>query len=98
MIFYESRKLKKRENNYGTCDLELATKVHPLKIWRHYLLGRRFELKTNHVSLKYLFYQPSLNSRQARWLEFLCEFDFKIKHLKSKENKVGDSLSRKFYV
>ena len=58
-------------------------------------MGGRFELRTNHCGLKYLFDQPTLNVRQARWLEFLCEFDFEIKHIKGKENKVADVLSRK---
>ena len=58
-------------------------------------MGRRFELRTDHCGLKYLFDQPTLNARQARWLEFLCEFDFEIKHIKGKENKVADALSRK---
>ena len=58
-------------------------------------MGRIFELKTDHCGLKYLFDQPTLNARQARWLEFLCEFDFKIKHIKGKENKVADALNRK---
>ena len=58
-------------------------------------MGRRFELRTDHCGLKYLFDQPTLNARQARWLEFLCEFDFEIKHIKGKENKVADALSMK---
>jgi len=67
-------------------------------MWIHYLLGRIFELQTDHVSLKYLFDQPSLNAGQARWLEFLSEFDFEVNHVKEKENKVVDALSRKFHV
>ena len=58
-------------------------------------MGRRFELRTEHCGLKYLFDQPTFNARQARWLEFLCEFDFEIKLIKGKENKVADALSRK---
>jgi hypothetical protein len=61
-------------------------------------MGRRFELRTDHMRLKYLFDQPNLNARQARWMEFLCEFDFEIKHVKGKENKVADALSRKFHA
>ena len=76
VICYESRKLKEHEKNYATHDLELVSIVHALKMWRHYLMGRRFELRTDHYGLKYLFDQPNLNARQARWLEFLCEFDF----------------------
>jgi hypothetical protein len=48
VICYESRKLKEHEKNYATHDLELAAIVHALKKWRHYLMGRRFELRTNH--------------------------------------------------
>ena len=95
MVCYESRKLKEHEKNYATHDLELASIVHDLKMWRHYLMGRRFELRIDHRGLKYLFDQPILNARQVRWLEFLCEFDFEIKHIKGKENKVADALSRK---
>ena len=95
VICYESRNLKEHEKNYATHDLELATIVHALNIWRHYLMGRRFELRTDHCGLKYLFDQPTLNARKARWLEFLCEFYFEIKHIKGKENKVDDALSRK---
>jgi hypothetical protein len=74
IICYESRKLKEHENNYATRDLELAVIVHAMKKWRHYLMGRRFELRTDHNGLKYLFDQPTLNARQSRWPEFLCEY------------------------
>ena len=95
VICYESRKLKEHEKNYATHDLELAAIVHALKMWRHYFMGRIFGLRTDHCGLKYLFDQPTLNARQARWLEFLCEFYFEIKHIKGRENKVADALNKK---
>ena len=58
VICYEFRKLKEHEKNYATHDLELATIVHALKMWRNYLLGRKFELKIYHMNLKYLFDHP----------------------------------------
>jgi hypothetical protein len=54
ILSYESRKLKEHEGDYATDDLELASIVHALKMWRHYLMGKRFELSTNHSGLKYL--------------------------------------------
>ena len=60
-------------------------------------MEKRVELRTNHNGLKYLFDQPTLNARQSRWLEFLCEYDFYIKHIKGKENKVVDVLSRRVH-
>jgi hypothetical protein len=68
VICYESRKLKEHERNYATHNLELAAIVHALRKWRHYLMGRRFELRTDHNGLKYLFDQLTLNARQTRWL------------------------------
>ena len=49
---------------------------------------------TDNKGLKYLLDQPNLNSRQAKWLAFLSEYDFEIQHIKGKENKVVDALSR----
>ena len=55
VVCYESRKSKDHEKNYATHDLELAAIVHSLKMWKHYLMGRKFELRTDHCGLKYLF-------------------------------------------
>jgi hypothetical protein len=41
VVAYASRQLRKHEVNYPTHDLELAVVVHALKIWRHYLMGKR---------------------------------------------------------
>ena len=61
-------------------------------------MGRKFLLKTDNMSLKYLFYQPDLNSKKARWLDFLSEYHFKLKHIKGKEKKNGDALSRQAHM
>jgi hypothetical protein len=47
-----SRQLRKHEAHYPTHDLELAAVVHALKIWMHYLMGKRCELYTDDKSLK----------------------------------------------
>ena len=66
VVAYASRQLKPHEKRYPTHNLELAASVFALKMWRHYLLGERFELFTDHKSLKYLFSQKDLNLRQQR--------------------------------
>jgi hypothetical protein len=65
VIAYVSRQLRRHEEHYPTHDLELATVVHALKIWRHYLLGNICHVYTDHKSLKYIFTQSELNIRQA---------------------------------
>jgi hypothetical protein len=76
-------------------DIEFSTIVHALKMWRRYLIGRKFELRTYHCGVKHLFGQPTLNARQTIWIKFLSEYDFEIKHIKDKENEVADALRRR---
>lgn len=52
-------------------------------------------LLKDHHNLTSDFKQPTLNARQDCWVDFLSEFDFEIRHLKGKQNRVVDALSRK---
>ena len=61
-------------------------------------MGKKLLLKIDNMSLKYLFEQPDLNVRQARWLAFLSEYHFELKHIKGKENKISNSLSRRTHM
>nr|ABA97250.1 retrotransposon protein, putative, Ty3-gypsy subclass [Oryza sativa Japonica Group] len=97
VVAYASRQLRPHKGNYPTHDLELAAVVHALKIWRHYLIGNRCEVYTDHKSLKYIFTQPDLNLRQRRWLELIKDYDMSIHYHPGKANVVADALSRKSY-
>jgi hypothetical protein len=66
VVAYVSRQLRKHEKKYLTHTLELAVVVHALKIWRHYIIGKRCQVYSDHKSLKYIFTQPDLNLRQRR--------------------------------
>jgi hypothetical protein len=87
VVAYASWQLRKHEVNYPTHDLGLAVVVHTLKIWRHYLMGKRCELYTDHKSLKYIFTQLNLNLRQRRWLELIKDYDLGINYHPRKANK-----------
>jgi hypothetical protein len=97
VILYESINLKEHERHYSTHNLELEAIFHALKMWTHYLMGIKFELKTEQCSLKHFFGQPTLNARQVRWLEFLNEYDFDINHIRWKQSKVVDELNKKVH-
>jgi hypothetical protein len=90
--------LRKHEAHYLTHDLELAAVVHALKIWRHYLLGKRCKLYTDHKSLKYIFTQSNLNLKQRRWLELIKDYDLGINYHPGKANMVADALSQRSHV
>jgi hypothetical protein len=72
--------------------------VHALKIWRHYLMGKRCELYTNHKSLKYIFTQSNLNLRQRRRLELIKDYDLGINYHPGKANVMVDALSCRSHV
>ncbi|WZZ63529.1 hypothetical protein YC2023_074899 [Brassica napus] len=95
VIAYASRQLRKHEDDYSTHDLELAAVVFALRIWRSYLYGEEVEVYMDHQSLKYLFTQPDLNLRQRRWMEFVADYDIRIRYHPGNANVVADALSRR---
>ncbi|KAM2418624.1 hypothetical protein ACFX1W_025288 [Malus domestica] len=94
-IAYESRKLNNAEKRYTTHEKEMTAIVHCLRVWRHYLLGTPFVIKTDNVATSYFQTQQKLTPKQARWQEFLAEFDYKLEYKQGKENVVADALSRR---
>jgi len=62
VISYISRKLRKHEENYATHDYELLAIVYALRFWRHYLIGQKFKLKTDHYGLQHILKQSDLNA------------------------------------
>ncbi|GKE85394.1 putative reverse transcriptase domain-containing protein, partial [Tanacetum coccineum] len=95
VISYASRQLKIYEKNYTTHDLELGVVVFALKIWRHYLYGKKCTVFTDHKCLQHILDQKELNMRQRRWLELFSDYDCEIRYHPGKANVVADALSRK---
>ncbi|XP_050908979.1 uncharacterized protein LOC127122728 [Lathyrus oleraceus] len=94
-LAYFSEKLKGVALNYSTYDKELYSLVRALQTWQHYLLPKEFVIHSDHESLKHLKGQGKLNKMHAKWVEFLEQFPYVIKHKKGKSNVVADALSRR---
>jgi hypothetical protein len=77
---FESKKLNNLEKNYPVHELELYAIIHALHAWKHYLMGAKFLVIMDNVSLKFFHTQPSLPTRQAWWMDFLASFDFEIQY------------------
>jgi hypothetical protein len=70
--------------------------LHVVSLWRPYLLGQRFQIKTDHQSLKYFLEQRIASLEQQKWVTKLFGYDYEIIYKKDKENVVADALSRKY--
>ena len=94
VIAYGSRLLTKSERNYCTTRKELLAVVYFTRYFKHYLLGKKFLLRTDHGSLRWLFSFKEPEGQVARWIESLAEFEFDIEHRAGTKHLNADALSR----
>ena len=94
VIGYSSCTFNKCEQKYCITRKELAAVVFGLKQYRQYLLGRHFLIRSDHVALTYLRSAKELIGQQARWLDFIEEFDFELQHRAGTAHGNADALSR----
>lgn len=95
VIAYYSRVLGKSERNYCVTRRELLAIIDSLKSFHHYLYGRKFVIRTDHISLRWLMSFKNLEGQMARWLERIQQYDFEIFHRKGKLHGNADGLSRR---
>nr|CAB3494457.1 unnamed protein product [Digitaria exilis] len=74
---------------------ELIGLMHAVRHWRPYLWGRRFTIRTDHYSLKYLLDQRLTTIPQHHWVGKLLGFDFTVVYKPGATNIVADALSRR---
>ena len=84
--------------NWNIYDKELFAVVHALETWRPYLVGsiHKTLINTDHNNLTYFKAAWKLNQQQARWMQELAEFDFKLRHVPRKKHVPADFLSQPF--
>ena len=61
---------------------------------REILVGCSFTWITDHKGLTHLLTQKNLSGRQARWIEKISEFDFRVEYVPGVDNVLADALSR----
>ena len=95
-VAFVSRTLKGYEKNYSATDLELLAVIWSLKKFRHYILGSRFLLQTDHIALASIRNTKEVYSgRLARWVLSLQEYEpFDIEYRRGITNSNADALSR----
>ena len=89
-----SRSLTRQGRQYCVTRRELLAVVEFIQLFRHYLLGRQFTLRTGHSSIVWIQNFKKPEGQLARWMEKLQEYDFKVVHRRGTQHNNADALSR----
>ena len=96
VIAYASKTFDASERQYCTTRKELVAVIYALEEFRHYVVGGvRFLLQTDHGALTSLFKTPEPIQQQARYLNFLADYNFEIQHRAGSQHGNSDGLSRR---
>ena len=91
---YWSRGLTSAEKNYSTTEKECLAIVWAVLHLRPYLEGKRFTIRTDHHSLRWVLNLADAQGRLARWRLRLQEFDFEVLYLPGRSHHGADMMSR----
>ncbi|HEV7736493.1 MAG TPA: reverse transcriptase domain-containing protein [Chlamydiales bacterium] len=99
-IAFHSRTFNSAELNYDVHDKELLAIFEAFQKWRHYLEGTPVpvDVITDHKNLEYFSTTKMLSRRQARWSEFLSQFNLVIRFRPGKRGTKPDALTRRWDV
>jgi hypothetical protein len=95
-LAFTSKKISEINLGKSIYEKEMLAILHVVDLWRPYLLGQRFQIKTDHQSLKYFLEQRISCLEQQKWVTKLFAYDYEIIYKKGKYNVVVDALSQKY--
>ena len=95
VIAYFSKDHTKAERNYCVTRKELLAMVRSIQNYHHYLYGRKFKLRTDHSSLRFLLNFKCPEGQLARWIELLATYDYDIEYRPGPKHINADALSRR---
>ena len=80
VICYGGKKLNRAEQTYSTTERECLGVIVALKHFEHYLRSVPVTIITDHAALKWLLSQKEPKGRIARWVAYMQQFNYNIKH------------------
>jgi hypothetical protein len=98
LVSYFIEKLNDTKNKYSTYDKEFYAVIQDLKKWRNYLIPKEFFLYSDNQALQFITRQEKLNQRHDKWVEFIHNFTFVVKHIARTANKVADAFSKRILI
>src|SRR5258707_2734494 len=100
LVAFFSCSLQGAEKNYDTHDKELLAVFEAFKNWQHFLEGsaKVIDMVTDHKNLEYFMSSKKLSQQQARWAEFLAQFNMKVCFRPGRLGSKPDALTRRWDV
>jgi hypothetical protein len=95
-LAFTSKQLSERNLGKSIYEKEMLAILHVVDLWRPYLLGKRFQIKTDHQFLKYFLEQCLSSPEERKCVTKLFGYDYDIIYNKGKDNVVADALSIKY--
>ena len=93
-ICYASKAFSKAQTRYSATKRELLAVVNFTRHFKHYLLGQKFTIITDHRAQQWLHNFKDPDALTARWVEKLAAFDYEVVHRPGKAIGPADGLSR----
>ncbi|KAG9224754.1 hypothetical protein CCMSSC00406_0002095 [Pleurotus cornucopiae] len=95
-VVFHSRTFSSMELNYDIHNKELLAIFEAFRVWRHYLegSGNPIDMVTDHKNLEYFSTTKILTCRQARWSEYLSQFNLLIRFRPGRLGSKPDALTR----
>jgi hypothetical protein len=77
-LAFTSKQLSERNMGKSIYEKEMLAILPDVDLWHPYLLGKCFQIKTNHQSLKYFLEQRISSLEQQKWVTKLFGYDYEI--------------------
>jgi hypothetical protein len=88
-LAFTRKQLSERHLGQSIYENKMMAILHALDLWCPYLLGKHFQTKTNHQSLKYFLEQCLSSLEQQKWVTKVFRYDYEIIYKKGKDNVVA---------
>ena len=98
-VQFASKTLTSAQKNYATIDKEALAVMFGIERFREYLLGGKFQIRTDHKPLVKLLGRENAmpvncSARLQRWNLRLSQYNYTIIHIPGESNYISDCLSR----